>query len=144
MEPTVAAYLAGLFDGEGCFRLERFATDRSPIGFQYRVIVEITMCDFETISFVAAQTDRKRIEHKTLPSGRIAFKLVWRNSLATALLQELLPYLHGKQEQAELCLHFEDRIAPGRGHTYRQEDKIRCEEVRQRLSDLKKPIALRC
>lgn len=144
MEKTVAAYLAGLFDGEGCFRLERFATERSPIGFQYRTIVEITMCDRDTITWVASVTGRERIEKKTLPSGRIAYKLVWRNSLAAALLRDLLPFLRGKKEQAELCIHFEDHITPGRGRTYRQEDAVRCETVRQKLSDLKRPIALRC
>ena len=139
MEPTTAAYLAGLFDGEGCFRLERFKTDRSPIGYQYRTIVEITMCDQETIAWVASQTGRDRIEDKILPSGRIAYKLVWRNSIAANLIRNLLPFLRSKKEQAELCLHFEDHITPGRGRTYSQDDAIKCEAVRLKLIDLKKP-----
>ncbi|SRR5258708_14758780 len=144
MNKVTAAYLAGLMDGEGCFRLERFATDKSPIGFQYRTIVEITMCDQETIEYMASVTERKRIETKTLPSGRIAHKLVWRNGFAAAFIRDILPFLRGKKEQAELCLHFEDHITPGRGRTYRQEDKAICEAVRLKLSNLKKPIALRC
>jgi len=143
METKIAAYLAGLFDGEGCFRLERFKTARSPIGYQYRIIVEITMCDYETIVFAAAHTSR-RIEYKTLPSGRAAYKLIWRNGPATALIRELLPFLQGKREQAELCLHFEENITPGRGRTYSADDAGRCEAVRQKLIDLKRPVALRC
>lgn len=144
METITAAYLAGLFDGEGCFRLEKFRTDRSPIGVQYRTIVEITMCDKDTIDYVASVTGRRRIEEKLLPSGRTAYKLVWRNSIAADLIRSLLPFLRGKKEQAELCLHFEDHITPGRGRTYSQEDAVLCESARLKIAELKRPVALRC
>lgn len=143
MNEITKAYVAGLMDGEGCFRLERFRTDRSLIGFQYRTIVEVTMCDKETIDFVAIATG-KNIYQRRLPSGRTAYKIVWRNGIAAGLIRQILPYLRGKKEQAALCLHFEERITPGRGRSYKPDDLCRCENVRLELISLKQVETLRC
>lgn len=143
MDQVTAAYIAGIMDGEGCFRIERFRTDRSPIGFQYRTIAEVTMCERSTIEFIAAATGKK-FGQRTLPSGRTAYTIVWRNGIAGELIRSILPYLHGKRDQAALCLHFEDEITPGRGRTYTPEHAVVCEALRNQVSALKKPDALRC
>jgi len=133
-----AAYIAGLVDGEGCIRIDRFKTDRSHIGFQYRTTVTIAMCDPETIRWVGTTTDRKISEYQ-IPSGRTVYTVVWRNGPAKELLLAILPFLRGKRPQAELCIHFEENITPGRGRTYKTGDKERCDEIRDRVSALKKP-----
>lgn len=142
MDAITAAYIAGLMDGEGCFRLDRFKTLRSPIGYQYRPIVEIAMCDRETIEFVARATDR-HIQQKPIKSGRTVYLLVWRNNPACELIRILLPYLRGKKEQAELCLRYQE-ITPGRGRTYRPGDAVTLEALFLQIRALKQPIALRC
>ena len=145
MDQITAAYIAGIIDGEGCLYIERFATDRSPIGFQYRTIVTVTMCDKATIAFIAKATG-KNYRVRALKSGRIAYTIDWRNSIAAAFIREILPYLIGKREQAEWCLHFEDDVTPGRGRTYTKDDAITCEIVREKLKELKRhiPVAADC
>jgi|SRR6202035_528720 len=145
MEPTTAAYIAGLIDGEGCFYVEKFKTTRSPIGCQYRIIVTITMCDKETIESVCKDTDKNFRVRKTLTSGgRIAYTIDWRNTIAYNFIKLILPYLRGKKEQAELCILFNETLAPGRGKTYTQEHASQCESIRLKLQELKKPNVLRC
>lgn len=137
IDPSAAAYIAGLMDGEGCFRIERFATDRSPIGFQYRTVAEIAMCDRAPIEFISQHCER-HIQVKKIKSGRTVYLIIWRNGFAGDLIRDLLPYLHGKREQAEICLYFENYIAPGRGRTYKAEDRIKCDHMRELCASLKK------
>lgn len=143
MEPTQAAYIAGIMDGEGCFLIEKFATFKSPIGFQYRSSVQVTMCEYDTIKWIADLTDR-HIQRKTLKSGRTAYCVVWRNGLAVKFIQQILPYLQGKREQAEILIHYEANIAPGRGRTYRPEDKAMIEVERDKLVTIRATVAPRC
>jgi hypothetical protein len=136
------AYLAGLVDGEGCIMINRFATTRSHIGYQYRVILEITMCERQTIEFIAATFDRP-IETRTLKSGKTAYKVIWRNQPAANILELLLPYLKGKREQAVVCLEFQ-KMTPGRGRDYKNTDFDILEQLRLKVKWLKTAEALRC
>src|SRR6478609_211236 len=138
-----AAYIAGIMDGEGCFLIEKFATLRSPIGFQFRSSVQVTMCEFGTIKWIADLTDR-HIQRKTLKSGRTGYCLVWRNRFAVQLIEQILPFLRGKREQAEILLDYERNIAPGRGRTYKPESLALCEAARERLFDIRAAVAPRC
>ncbi|MGZ5233232.1 MAG: hypothetical protein ACXWC3_24700 [Burkholderiales bacterium] len=137
MDVPTASYIAGLMDGEGCFRIERFASAASPIGFQYRGVAEIAMCDREPIEFIAKHCTR-HIQVKKIKSGRTVYLIIWRNGFARDLIIDLMPYLHGKREQAEICLYFETYIAPGRGRTYTAEDRIKCDHMRDLCASLKK------
>lgn len=144
MKEVTKAYIAGLMDGEGCFRIEKFKTSRSPIGVQYRTVVEITMCDKAPLELIATTTNVNFQKDKTLPSGRIAYKLVWRNGIAANFIRQILPYMIAKKQEASICLYFEDHITPGRGRTYKPEDADICEKFRNQVSNLKKINVLRC
>jgi hypothetical protein len=135
-------YLAGLIDGEGCIMINRFATTRSKIGYQYRVIVEITMCEKETVEYIAATFDRP-IEPRTLPSGKTAYKVIWRNAPAANILELVTPYLKGKRSQALACLEFQ-KLTPGRGRDYKPDDITTLETLRLKVKWLKTAEALRC
>lgn len=139
-----AAYIAGLMDGEGCFYVERFATKRSPIGFQYRIIATVTMCDKATIEFVCKVTGKHFRVRKPLPSGRTAYTIDWRNSIAYDFIKAIRPFLHGKKEQADVCLLFNKTLAPGRGKTYTEAHAAKCEFLRDKLKKLKRQDILRC
>lgn len=143
MKKADAAYIAGLMDGEGCFYVERFATERSPIGFQYRIIATVTMCDTKTIEYVC-QVTGKNFRTRKIKSGRTAYTIDWRNSVAYEFIKSIRPFLQGKKEQAEVCLLFNETLAPGRGRTYTQAHAAQCEALRQRLKDLKRQDILRC
>jgi len=99
MKKIDAAYIAGLMDGEGCFYIERFKSAASPIGFQYRVIATITMCDKRTIEWVCKVTG-KSYRIRKLASGRTAYTIDWRSGIAGELLKAILPFLQNKKEQA--------------------------------------------
>lgn len=139
MNEVTAAYIAGIMDGEGCFYLERFASKRvtNTIGFQYRIMATVTMCDKKTIDFICHETG-KEFRIRKLPSGRTAYVIDWRNSIAAAFIRQILPYLLGKKEQAELCLYFNEKIAPGRGRPHIEGAAEKCESIRLRLQELKK------
>ncbi|MDQ5915027.1 MAG: 2 protein [Pseudomonadota bacterium] len=137
MKKIEAAYIAGLMDGEGCFYIERFKSARSPIGFQYRVIATITMCDKRTIEHVCNITG-KSYRTRKLKSGRIAYTIDWRSGVAGDLLKAIIPFLQNKKEQAEICLHFDKSVAPGRGRTYTKDHADICERLRLKLQSLKR------
>ena len=139
MDVAEAAYLAGLMDGEGCFRIWKAPNKISPAGFQYRCCAEITMCDYDTIHFVSKIADRKMAKSRTLPSGRIAYKVIWYNHNAAAMIRAILPYLQGKKEQARLCLLFDDEVSPGKGRKMTPELMIEAEKLVHHIQALKKP-----
>lgn len=138
MRPAIAAYIAGLIDGEGCLYVERFKTTHSPIGFQYRIIATITMCDRATIEFVAKATKKSVRVRKPLPSGRIPYTIDWRNTIAYDFIKAIYPYLVGKRAQAKLCLRFNETLAPGRGRSYTPAHAAKCEFIRAELKALKR------
>ena len=80
MKPATAAYIAGLLDGEGCFRIDRFRTARSPIGFQYRPVIEIAMCDEGPLRFIAEQTQRHMQTKSTKTKGNRTVYAQWEDS----------------------------------------------------------------
>ena len=143
MKPEDVAYIAGLLDGEGCFLIEKFAVKTNIIGYQYRPKVEVTMCQERPIVHVASLTGRQ-VQFRSIKSGRIAYKCVWRNRYAADLLRLVIPFLKGKREEAEIILDYFDNHSPGRGKEFLPEHGIKAEEARQRLYDLKFPHLLRC
>ncbi len=143
MTDVESAYIAGIMDGEGSFLIERFATARSPIGFQFRSSVQLTMCEFDTIKWIADLTDR-HIQKKLLKSGRTAYCIVWRNGFAVRFINQILTFLRGKRTQAEILLDYESNIAPGRGRTYKPESLALCEAAREKLVAIRSAVAPRC
>jgi hypothetical protein len=143
MDIAASAYIAGLIDGEGCMYVERFATTRSPLGYQYRIMVSVTMCDKESIEFVCDATN-KNYRSRKLKSGRTAYTVDFRNSIAYELLQSIDPYLRGKRKQAFWCMYFNEELAPGRGHSYTLNQGWECENVRVILQFLKGEVGRHC
>ena len=143
MNQTVAAYIAGVIDGEGCIRIGKFPTkNKTPHGFQFRIVVEITMCERETIEFIASTTKR-RIQTRILPSGKTAYKVVFYNANAYDFLLAITPFLLGKRSQAEAAIQCH-KIMPGRGHTLTKDQVVEIERLRKHISWLKTAEALRC
>ncbi len=142
MTESEIAYLAGIVDGEGCIMINRFKCARTIHGYQYRVIMEITMCEGDTIKYLASVFDRP-IETRTLKSGKTAYKIIWRNQPAANVLTLILPYLRGKRAQAVACLEFQ-KLTPGRGHDYSDVDIHEIEKIRLHVRWLKTAEALRC
>ena len=143
MKPEDCAYLAGVIDGEGCILIGKSIAKASPCGFNYRVIVEITMCEYDTIKYIHSIFCTRNMGIRTLRSGKTAYKTVWTNVHAAEIINLILPYLRGKRKQAIVALEFQ-KIVPGRGREYTQEFLIKAEELRTKIKWLKTAEALRC
>jgi|SRR6185295_1982803 len=143
MKSEDIAYLAGLIDGEGCILIGKSKADASPCGFNYRVIVEITMCEFPTMEYVHSVFCTRNMGIRILPSGKTAYKVLWTNAYAVKILNLILPYLKGKREQALVALEFQ-KIVPGRGREYTPAFLSKAEELRTKIKWLKTAEALRC
>jgi hypothetical protein len=110
LKPEEAAYIAGLVDGEAHLAIARELPTagnrrRTPI---YRLRLEIAMTDRGPVEYIAslmpyAKTVRQNAKRRRLPYYKLRFK----NGEVRAILPQILPYLHAKQEQAKLCLELE-------------------------------------
>lgn len=105
LKPTVAAYMAGILDGEGCIYVNRrkISGRRQTPGYGVKVAVAITNADI-------VEWFRNNVYLTSVcgfqPKGNRKYKWLctWNNSAAEALLLALQPYLVIKVEQARLGL----------------------------------------
>ena len=96
MTPIQAAYIAGILDGEGCI----YANDR-------QLAVTWAMCDKAPLDLIGELTSTNVKPVSRLSSGgRQVWQLHVTGNKAIALLEQLLPYLLVKKEQAKLALFF--------------------------------------
>lgn len=111
--PLNAAYIAGLVDGEGCISVSRTHTSESAKGckrgFAYRSSLNITMTNLEILEWIKQITRAGKICSKRVNIAK--HKAAWSWTVwsieASELLQQLLPYLHIKKEQAENLIAFQ-------------------------------------
>lgn len=95
-----AAYLAGLFDGEGTFTIR---TKKAPFTPQ----IEICMTDEETIKFAAEQlgVDYKKILRERPYKDVYALRVYTKREIHQ-IVKALIPYSKTKQEQMQLLLKY--------------------------------------
>jgi LAGLIDADG-like domain len=99
------AYLAGLFDGEGCVYI---GAKKGKQG-QYQLVVTLTNSHKPTIDALHEQYGGiVQIHHRGL---RRHYAYALRSLKAKALLQDVLPYLRIKRAEAELALEFQDHMS---------------------------------
>ena len=110
------AYLAGVFDGEGCVRIER----KKPQGAQktpkYTVMVTVQMSDKKVMqkfaTFFGVKLSYRCFSHikykdKTKKPRKPAWRFQLHAKRAVVFLRQLLPFMVGsKYEQAKLCLEY--------------------------------------
>ena len=99
-------YLAGIYDGEGCFHIARFTPYGEQIG--YRLDMHITTTNLELAKWlhsnyggnyyhIPSNNPKWRDAYRWQPSGK-------KNK--EALILGMLPYLIIKRALAEICLEF--------------------------------------
>jgi hypothetical protein len=113
-------YMAGLVDGEfhvGIQQRQEYPR-KTP---SYAIILALTITDIKIVNFImsivpnATLRYRKRISPRHLPVYALWFKLKER----VELLEAIIPYLQGKQQQAKICLEMEKlkrKYTPNRSH----------------------------
>ena len=114
------AYLAGLFDGEGCIFVQK--VDRGGVIPNYIVRVQICMTNKQVIDkvhddwggfYLIHKKDQKNPKHKR------AYELVWTSKRACTLLDALLPHMEVKRREAELAMQLQQHIDANRGRKWR-------------------------
>lgn len=106
------AYIAGLFDGEGCVALHRFRGRKNRCdAAKIALTCSITNTDKRAIDFMQSRfkgsvacEDRSRHNHKN------SWKWAIFSRQAAAFLKEILPFLVLKKERAILAIQFADNL----------------------------------
>ena len=134
LSETEKAYLAGLWDGDGCIYIR---TQRSPKGrVQYVMGATLTMTHKPTLKFWAERVGLGSVG--ILHDGR-AKKKSYQWKLAAKKAEELLrilyPYLMVKKDQADIAFRFRDTI--GRSSN---KSKYKGEELWQHTLDIREEL----
>lgn len=129
-------YLAGLFDGEGCIHIPVSHTTRASPSYGVRVIFAMThepiikaIAEQFGVSYCCFNLTRKNVNWKR------AYQLQICSIRASQFLQDVLPYLVVKREEAELAIKLQDHIMRHRNTWKRisQEEKNILLEYREGL-----------
>lgn len=131
---TEIAYVAGLFDGEGCVSIYYTTEPRNGKSY-HNMHVRIANTDLAVLEWVQERFGGKI--HQNQPGGkggtRPGYVLQWSNKSIVPFLATILPYLIIKREAAEIGLAFRTlKKNPGRNGLAPEIVEGR-EELRQRL-----------
>ncbi|KKM78136.1 hypothetical protein LCGC14_1363000 [marine sediment metagenome] len=103
------AYAAGIMDGDGSIQIQELHDRRTPVTkTRYRFIIYLAGCERAPIDLLCDQWGGGICETQTL-TGRSYFKWWVMGDKATRFLEDILPYLVGKTDQALLALEFQHK-----------------------------------
>jgi len=136
---TDIAWAAGILDGEGCIRIKRNNLKKKTI--HYGLEVSVKMVDKATIERLKELFPDCSIYTERSSRGYLFYRWCVFGETASEILEEMLPYLVTKKDQAELAIEFiEMGKEPGRhlnGRLPEGVNDIR-EDMFLRLKDLKR------
>jgi hypothetical protein len=127
-EPTVAAYIAGILDGEGSV----FIAERRQKGSRFRyafLVATIVNTDMTLLAYIKRSVGNgvrftEVVRPRTLLSRLPVMHLWFTHHRAIAFLEPLLPYLIIKKDKARLGIEFQrlplaERLLDAQGQVYR-------------------------
>jgi hypothetical protein len=148
-DPTFLAYVAGIMDGEGCFRIERIRPHGAHKTPQYRVLVGVQMGDEAVIDAITSRlgitaryVNLQQWSYKKNQPRRPAYRIQLQSKKAADFIRLILPYLIGKKEQAILCLEFYDLISSQQRikREFGEEELALRADYHDRVAALKRPV----
>ena len=111
MEKLSYEYLAGLFDGEGCIRIQKNKWSISCINPVYSLRLTINMTDKTVINTIHSMfggclnvSKRPNPKHHTMYNWIIGSKMSYK------FLQKIEPFCIVKKEQIKIALQFQEHI----------------------------------
>ena len=116
IKQTNAAYLAGLFDGEGCITYKQYTEHRKgkPRAYKYwRIRIEINMIDKDTIDHVFKTFGCGSTDHRPAYPHQNHGQYRWRCSHRDALevAKVLVPYSITKKDKLQRIVdHYDKKI----------------------------------
>lgn len=134
LQPTDLAYVAGLFDGEGCISV-RLRNDKAKRS--HKLVISVTNTNREVLGWLHSHfqgTIGKCTSSKTTRTQCYQWYIGSRK--AQVFLRAILPYLHIKREQAMLAIAFQDRMTLSLRVRVSDEEFSRRDEFRLSLQRL--------
>ena len=116
---TDAAYVAGFVDGEGTFTIVRSKrSGRRALGWQYQPCFSVANSDLELLLSIRRTCGNGRIQsnyHRKELQHRTVYQLKFWAHQMRHLIPQLLPYLRGKQRQADILLKYLGHVKRAEG-----------------------------
>jgi len=133
------AYCAGFFDGEGCIHIERFQDNRH-LHPQYALRLELANTDTRPLQLfkdLFGGSIRKRKEPRP---EKWSTAWVWqiKTNMAKIFLDELMPFLVTKKEEARLGLEFREKCVKYNGRKLTKGEIDKREKYYWEMRGLKK------
>ena len=114
MKVEELAYMAGLFDGEGCIHIARIHTQKRNLTFQ--LVCKVSMYSLPTLEIFkvsfGGSIRRESSDEKHNKYGLLHSWAIWGKN-STSFLGQLMPYLRIKKAEANLAIEFQSRKATG-------------------------------
>jgi hypothetical protein len=141
INPLDIAYLAGVFDGEGCVHVQR--TKRKARGGGTRIVSSITLVIANTsaalvercVSTLRSLGVRPNVyEEPKYGTRTIYFVKVQRKKEALVVAKALVEYAHAKRSEIQLAIWYLERSCSSRQHYATEQDV----EVLDTISKLKR------
>ena len=137
-----AAYIAGMWDGEGNIRIQKRKTKYDTLTFVLQL--SVTNNNLEVLEYIKEKIGRGGVHIHTPPSKnhRGTFRYSISATLAYELLPQLIPYLIIKKKHAEICLRYADYMNGRRQRKGRrtEEETELCVILWKKLRDLNKRV----
>lgn len=143
---TIAAYMAGIIDGEGCIYVNRrkisLLSNRQTPGYGVKLVISIT--NPEIVEWFKIHVQLTSVFYRETHGNRKdCYMCTWNNSAAESLLLAVLPYLVIKAKQAvlglELLKHLRtSKVRGGLGHKVSTTDIEYRESIKTRIGELNK------
>ena len=117
MKKSDAAYLAGLFDGEGCITYKQKMKQRRPVEKAYRtweIRMEINMTHQSVIRLIHEMTGVGTVAKKPPGKGQLGKKMQWRWRCgyrdAYYVCRNIAPHSHVKLDKVQKIIdHYADK-----------------------------------
>ena len=147
MKVEELAYMAGLFDGEGCIHIARINTKKRRL--TYQLVCKVSMYNLPVLEMLKEyfggsirRESKDKIHNKY---GLLHSWAIWGGN-STSFLKQLMPYLRIKKTQANLAIEFQSKKTVGAkrgrwGNSSKAEEAIALEEQQYLLMrSLKKEV----
>lgn len=132
--PTLLAYFAGFFDGEGCVNIGKSKPKNRSMHFQLRALASNT--NPQTLKMLQKCFGGKIYKSPHRKRRKPCWQWVVASVKAEKFLKSILPYLVIKKEEAILGLEFR-KLKTNKRKPLLSEDLIKREEYKTRLSSMK-------
>ncbi len=132
IEPTNAnlAYLAGLIDAEGCFRIGQFQSKRIGRSRSYISVLEIGNTKFNIFPWLIERFGGTTVYRKPTSRNHNPM-IIWslKSNALHQILDKIYPFLKVKKEKCEKLMQLRDTTIPNGGNRKSDEFKIRQSQI---------------